>query len=148
MECRNGARSEHNRLLTMTEKTFTQHPSCLFRGSLNEKVADSPLFRDQSSWSSGILKSAHGTPDDWLELQKPTALQPDAQVLDLVRGIRHALAHGNVLSQSGCDGQISQLVFVFGGDRGIPARYIMMNPSDLHRFLDCWFNMIEHLPLP
>lgn len=116
--------------------------------ALNERVADSPLFHDQRSWSSGILKSAHGTPDDWSELQKPPALQPGVQVLDLVRGIRHALAHGNILSQADGNGQISQLVFVSGGDRGIPARYVLATPSDLHRFLDAWFVMIEHLPLP
>jgi hypothetical protein len=115
---------------------------------LTEGIGESDLIKNQESWRGGKLVSAVGLPDNWPEVRDPTKFDANVPVSHVVLGLRHALAHGNVLTRSDPNGEISQLVFVSGGDRGIPLRYVLVSPSDLAKFLEAWFGMVQDLPLP
>lgn len=114
---------------------------------LEERIAASPLLQGQDSWRGGALVSAAGAPDGWPELRDPARFSADAPVSQVVRGLRHAVAHGNVLTRSSQGGQIAELVFVSGGIGNVPLRYVLVAPDDLARFLHKWFAALGDLPL-
>jgi hypothetical protein len=118
------------------------------RGILEQAMDQSTLLKGQNSWRGGTLAAAVCPPDDWPELREPARFPPEAPVAELVRGLRNAMAHGNVLTRSRRTTQITQLVFVYGGTRSAPLRYMLVSPTDLGRFLSEWFAAVGALPLP
>ena len=118
------------------------------RAILDERILESRLTNSQESWRGGFLRSADGLPDEWPELRDPAHFDPNTPVSEVVLRMRHALAHGNVLTQSGPKGDISKLVFVSGGHGRVPLRFALVSPDDLASFLKSWFDTIRGLPLP
>lgn len=120
---------------------------------LGERVGSSAQFgRLLGSWYGGPLQSAVGMPDDWPECRNPTMLAPSETVGRVVGIVRNAIAHGNVLTRAGNQGQIGHIVLVSGGTKRngtpIPLRYVMLTPSQLHDFLLAWFDYLANLKLP
>ncbi len=120
---------------------------------LTETIAQSMLFEGlENSWYGGPLESAEGTPDTWPEYQTRSLLSPKTSVSDAVSYVRHGLAHGNVFTCPGSDGQISELIFLCGGTlpngKKIPLKFVAMSPVALRQFLDNWFKFVSGLPVP
>ncbi len=117
-------------------------------GILEEQIGASCLLRGQYSWRGSTLASATGPPDGWAELREPARFSANTPVSHVLRGLRHAVGHGNVHTRSEHGAQIAELVFVSGGTRDIPLRYILVAPDDLAKFLHQWFTIVADLPLP
>lgn len=115
---------------------------------LAERIDQSVLFASrQDCWRGGRLTSTDGDPDSWPELASPEAFPPETRVSKVFDVIRHAIAHGNILSRPDSGGQISELIFVSGGNRwngrSIPYEFVIVSPSNLRRFLEEWFRLLK-----
>jgi len=114
---------------------------------LKETVKESDLLPDFKEWSLGGLNSAEGMPDTWPELSDPLSVRPLTPVKDIIRPLRHSLAHGNVYTRPDARGQIQDLVFISGGVSKNPLRYLLVSPDRLAAFMDRWFALVSSLPL-
>ncbi|MFQ5546566.1 MAG: hypothetical protein ACE5FE_11345 [Acidiferrobacterales bacterium] len=118
---------------------------------LGKRIAESTLFQD-AEWRGGPLRSAVGTPDEWPECRNPRRLPPETLVSDVVRYLRHGLAHGNVFTRADRSNHISELIFVCGGTlrngKEMPLKFLLLSPRELRFFLDRWFKFVGDLRLP
>jgi len=118
-----------------------------------QKPIEESQFFDQGSirWHGDSLISAFGTPNDWPEIRRPALLSQGTTVIDVLSRLRHAFAHGNVLTKRDGEEQISHLVFVSGGTcpngNVIPTGFLLITPSQLRAFLDKWFAFVAGLGL-
>src|ERR1035441_2897027 len=123
---------------------------------LNKPFLSSPLWNtgSVSSWKGDTLSTVVGMPDQWKELDDPSALRANAPVCYVLQAVRNALAHGNLYMRTDPQEQITQIVFVTGrasrktGKTVNPFRFILVSPDDFRLFLNKWFAFLTKLDLP
>lgn len=109
---------------------------------------DSPFGKEGAgSWSTGPLKYPNAPVEGWAELINLQPLSLSTTVGNIVKIIRHGLAHGNIYTRPAAQGQIQAIVFVSGGENRNtgklkPYEFIHVSPADFRRFLLTWFKLL------
>jgi hypothetical protein len=129
---------------TRDREKFPDYASSL-QQLMEAKFIGSELHPKKSNWFSGKLKSIDGDPDSWPELNKKT-MPSDKTVGNVLKTIRNALSHGNILTK---DNPISQIIFV-SVNRNTEEQtisdysFVSVSPEDFLTFLKCWFRFLEN----
>lgn len=117
---------------------------------MDTKFLGSELHREQSTvWQAGSLRSIQGDPDSWPELCQDKTLSKDKKVSNILKGIRNALAHGNIFTKGN---PISSIIFVSvntnneGEVKGFS--FISTSPETFLSFLKAWFTFVKQQNLP
>ena len=104
---------------------------------------------DQHSWKyGGPLRTVEGEPRTWPELGEPDAMQQDETVGTVLRHVRNALAHGNIFTYESTTtaGEIQSIIFLSKPKMNAPQfNYLIVSPTDFHKFLRSWFRFLKHL---
>lgn len=112
---------------------------------LNRKFLNSVLWNlEPQSWEWNHLVLNPGGPDAWNELRTAAPMPPRLLVQQLLAIIRYGLAHGSVFTTGD---PISSLIFVSERRKDqdvLGHQYVRCSPSDFRKFLDRWFDFLQH----
>ncbi|WP_420637279.1 hypothetical protein [Candidatus Palauibacter sp.] len=123
------AASEYNRLL---EKTF---PS-------------SQLWLDgASTWRTGEVEDVRAQAPDFVPaFASAEPMQPDYRAECVVRIMRNALAHANIVTRGTRGREINDIMFL--SEKRYPAfRFVAVEPEDLRKFMMNYFEFLSRLDL-
>ena len=102
------------------------------------------------SWHVGKLRSLDGGPDAWPELRDPRPLDKKVPISQVLRGIRNALAHGNLYIRG--KSAIEALIFVSEDrdqhDQLLGFKFVIASPNAFHALLQRWFAFLEENDVP
>ena len=103
-----------------------------------------------SSWSYGNLPDLNGGPDTWGHKCEKCPIEQTEQTKTIIKVIRNALAHGNIYTTGD---PIKSIIFIqrnFEKDnfyRTIDYSFVLVTPDSFLKFLECWFDFIDGLPI-
>lgn len=117
---------------------------------LEESFLSSPVWgAPVSTWHFGKLKSVTGDPDSWEGLRNRQPVQPEKTVGNVLRVIRNALAHGNILTFKN---PIAAIIFIKANVNGKKEvrdySFVFVAPADFQLFLERWFEFLAQLHIP
>lgn len=117
---------------------------------MDSKFRGSELHPEQDTlWKAGNLKCIQGDPDSWPELNKNKTLSSEKTTSNVLKGIRNALAHGNIFTTGN---PISSIIFVSvntndEGDQITGYSFIKTSPEAFLSFLKAWFTFVKQQKL-
>jgi hypothetical protein len=97
------------------------------------------------SWCFGEAKDVSDDPDSWPALKEPKPLSRKKVAKTVVKHIRNALAHGNIITRGRPEVDQIVLLTLRAKDK---YEFLSVTPADFRTFLDNWLTCLKELPLP